>query len=45
LMVGGIGARDELTAIGPVCFLLLATFAAATSSARGLRAAGTAPTA
>jgi hypothetical protein len=43
LMIGGIGARDEMTAIGPVCFLLLAGTAAATSSARGLCALRTRP--
>ena len=36
LMIGGIGVRDEVTAIGPVCFLLLASAASATSSVRGL---------
>jgi hypothetical protein len=43
LMIGGIGVRDELTAIGPVCFLILASTAAAASSARGLRALRTRP--
>ena len=43
LMIGGIGVRDEMTAIGPVCFLLLASAAAATSSVRGLRAVRTGP--
>ena len=43
LMIGGIGVRDEMTAIGPVCFLLLASTAAATSSVRGLRAVRTGP--
>lgn len=43
LMIGGIGVRDEMTAIGPVCFLLLASTAAATSSVRGLRAVRTRP--
>ncbi len=43
LMIGGIGVRDEMTAIGPVCFLLLASTAAATSSVRGLRALRTGP--
>ena len=38
LMIGGIGVRDEITAVGPVCFLLLTSAAAATSSIRGLRA-------
>lgn len=37
LMIGGIGVRDEITAIGPVCFLFLASTAAVTSSVRGLR--------
>lgn len=41
LMVGNIGVRDQITAIGPVCFLLLASTAAATSSVRGLRAVRT----
>jgi hypothetical protein len=41
LMIGGVGVRDEMTAIGPVCFLLLASAAAATSSVRGLRAVRT----
>lgn len=45
LMIGGIGVRDEMTAIGPVCFLLLASASAATSSVRGLRAARTQPSA
>jgi hypothetical protein len=44
LLIGGIGVRDELTAIGPVCFLLLASSAAAFSSVRGLRAIRTAST-
>jgi hypothetical protein len=39
LIIGGIGVRDKMTAIGPVCFLVLASTAAATSSVRGLRAA------
>ncbi len=43
LMIGGIGVRDEMTAIGPVCFLLLASIAAATSSVRGLRAVRSGP--
>jgi hypothetical protein len=43
LTVGGIGVRDEVTAIGPVCFLLLASTATATSSARGLRAVRAGP--
>jgi hypothetical protein len=43
LMIGGIGVRDQMTAIGPVCFLLLASTAAATSSVRGLRAVRTGP--
>ena len=43
LMIGGIGVRDEMTAIGPVCFLLLACAAAAASSIRGLRAVTTRP--
>jgi hypothetical protein len=38
LMIGGIGVRDEMTAIGPVCFLLLASATAAVSSVRGLQA-------
>jgi hypothetical protein len=38
LMIGGIGLRDEISAIGPAGFLLLATTAAITSSVRGLRA-------
>ena len=38
LMIGGFGVRDEMTAIGPVCFLVLASTAAATSSVRGFRA-------
>ncbi len=45
LMIGGIGVRDEMTAIGPVCFLLLASTSAATSSVRGLRAVRTGPSA
>ena len=43
LMIGDIGVRDEVTAIGPVCFLLLASAASATSSVRGLRAIRTRP--
>lgn len=43
LMIGGIGVRDEITAIGPVCFLLLTSTAALTSSLRGLRAIRTSP--
>ncbi len=43
LMIGGIGVRDGMTAIGPVCFLLLASTAATTSSIRGLRALRTRP--
>ena len=43
LMIGGIGIRDEMTAIAPVCFLLLATAAATTSSVRGMRAVRTGP--
>jgi hypothetical protein len=43
LMVGGIVVRDEMTALGPVCFLLVASAAAATSSVRGLRAVRTGP--
>ncbi len=43
LMIGGIGVRDEMTAIGPVCFLLLASAAAVTSSVRGLHAIRTRP--
>lgn len=43
LIIGGIDARDVTTAVGAVCFLLLASTAAATSSARGLRALRTAP--
>lgn len=38
LMVGGISALGELGTIGPVCFLLVASLAASTSSLRGLRA-------
>jgi hypothetical protein len=45
LMIGGIGFRDELTAIGAVGFLLFASAAAATSSVRGLRAVRGAPSA
>jgi len=45
LLVGSVSVRDELTAIGPVCFLILASAAAATSSIRGLRALRTAPSA
>lgn len=44
LITGGISGRDELTAIGPVCFLLLAAMSASVSSIRGL-AAFRAPTA
>jgi hypothetical protein len=43
LIIGGIGIRDEMTAIGTVCFLVLASTAAATSSVRGLRAVRTGP--
>jgi hypothetical protein len=43
LMIGGIGVRDEITAIGPVCFLFLASTGALTSSIRGLRAVSTGP--
>jgi hypothetical protein len=43
LMIGGIGARDAMAAIGPLCFMLLASTAAATSSVRGLRAFRTRP--
>ena len=43
LMIGGIGAGDAMAAIGPVCFLLLASTAAATSSVRGLRVVRTRP--
>jgi hypothetical protein len=38
LMIGDIGAVDAMAAIGPVCFLLVTSTAAATSSVRGLRA-------
>jgi hypothetical protein len=43
LLVGGVGLRDELTAIGTVSFLILASGAAATSSVRGLRAMAASP--
>ena len=43
LMIGGIGSRDEITSIAAVCFLLLATTAAATSSVRGMRAVRAGP--
>lgn len=43
LLVGGIGVRDELTAIVPVCLLLVASSAAVTSSVRALHAIRTAP--
>jgi hypothetical protein len=43
LMIGGVGTRDAIAAIGPVCFLLLASTAAATSSVRGLRCVRTGP--
>lgn len=43
LMIGGIDIRDELTALGTVCFLLVGTVIAATSSIRGLRAVRTTP--
>jgi hypothetical protein len=43
LMIGGIGARDTMTAIGPVGFLLLPSVAAATSSLRAVRAITTRP--
>jgi hypothetical protein len=45
LMIGGTGVRDDMTATGLVCFLLLASAAAATSSLRGLRTLRTASTA
>ena len=45
LAIGGIGVRDEMTAIGPVCFLLLASTAAATSAFRGLCAVRARPVA
>lgn len=43
LIIGGMSLRDQMLAIGPVCFLLLASAAAATSSVRGLRAIRTRP--
>ena len=41
LMVGGISTRDGILAVGPVCFLLLSSAAAAASSVRGLHAVRT----
>lgn len=43
VMIGGIGARDQITAVGSAGFLVLASIAATTSSLRGLRAIRTAP--
>jgi hypothetical protein len=43
LMIGDIGVRDEMTAVGPACFLVLASSAAAASSVRGLRAVRAGP--
>jgi hypothetical protein len=43
LMIGGTGVRDQMTAVGAVSFLLLASAAATTSSVRGLRAVRTPP--
>jgi hypothetical protein len=43
LMIGGIGSLDAMAAVVPVCFLLLASTAGATSSVRGLRAVRTRP--
>jgi hypothetical protein len=45
VMIGGIGIRDVTIAIGSVCFLLLASTAAVTSSVRVLRAVRTRPVA
>jgi hypothetical protein len=38
LMIGGVSVRDQMAAVGPVCFLFVAAAAAVTSSLRGLQA-------
>jgi hypothetical protein len=43
LMIGGVSVRDQMTAVGPVCFLFVTTAAAVTSSLRGLPAIRTRP--